>query len=73
MIITLVADMSKSSSGHKVAAAAAKPLMKHVLKKAPSGAHALVEQDIKAGPYTVEQTENAKGETQFVLTPGVEP
>lgn len=71
MVITMVADMSKAASHHKMAAAAAKPLMGHALKKAPSGAHADIPQDIPAGKYTVAMSEDAHGHAVFTLTPGV--
>lgn len=69
--INMVADLAKAKGSHKLAAATAKPLNKHVLKNAPSGAHAHVLKDIPAGPYTVEQVEAADGSVGFVLTPGV--
>lgn len=73
MVITLVADMNKASSGHKAASVAALPLMKHILKKAPSGAHAMVEQDIKTGMYTIEITRDTLGQVQLTFTPGSVP
>lgn len=70
MVITLVADMNKAASHHKMAGMAAKPLIAHVLKKAPSGAHAHIAQDIPAGEYTVTMSEDAHGQVQFTLAPG---
>lgn len=71
--INMVADLNKSKASHKMAAMAAKPLTKHVLENAPSGAHADVMQDIPAGPYTIEQKEDAQGRVSYVLTPGTVP
>lgn len=71
--ITLKADMTKSSTSHKLAAVSAKPLMKHVLENAPSGAHAHFAADIPAGEYTVEMSDDHHGNVVLTLTPGMVP
>ena len=69
--INMIADLKKTSASHKMAAAAVKPLVKHILKDAPSGAHADITQDIPAGHYTVEMGEDAHGQAVLTLKPGV--
>jgi hypothetical protein len=71
--ITLKADMTKSSTAHKVAASVAKTAVQHVIEHAPSGAHAHFPQDIPAGEYTIEMSGDHHGNVVYILTPGRVP
>ena len=72
-VLDMNADMSKSSVHHKMAAAAAPPLVKHILDYAPAGAHVHVPVAIPAGDYVAGLSTRPDGQGRFTLTPGTHP